>query len=98
MKESEAWQILAEEHDAERTGSEFLCLNLSGLRRNVNPATLLIPGDVADAMVERVRDALPPDEDTAYPEFELDCPDVRPARVLACLMFAEQAKDEEAAQ
>lgn len=100
MRESTAWKILAEEHDARRTDYRCLCDNL----RNTSVSLANIPRPVRDAMRERIADAIGDAYVAAYPYVLEINPDreqllqeQREARVLACLMFAEQARDEERA-
>lgn len=91
MTESQAWRILAEEHDAGRTKAEWLCCCLDDFNAEENPRLNRIPSHLLAGMQERIRTFLPPG--AAYPDREYDAPDVRPARVLACLMFSEIAKE-----
>lgn len=98
MRESQAWRILAEEHDAGRTKTQFLCsiLQFPHLSPWLNPEINAIPRGLRQQMVQRIVAALD-DYGPAYNDHELNFPDVRQARVLACLLFAEQARDEERA-
>lgn len=95
MKESEAWVILAEEFDADRYISRYLCniLNHGQLRDYNAPwggvVFAEIPLALRKQMVARIEHAL----DHVGPAYEDR--DEREARTLACLMFAEVAKDEE---
>lgn len=88
MKESEAWKILAEEHDAGRTVSVFLCPSINHLRG--------VSLRLGQRMRSRIRRAL----NDVGPAFSGDpgdsnySEDARQARVLACLLFSEQAKEE----
>lgn len=92
MKESQAWRILAEEHDAGRTKSDFLCVNLQYANSDLpweNEKVATIPFALRQQMITEIHANIP-NGGAAYRDFE---PDTRNARTLACLMFAEQAID-----
>lgn len=97
MKESEAWQILAEEHDAGRTRSRFLCVNLmfSGVyylnEAYANEAVASIPERQRVRMARRIQRNL--DNAVAYYGDVAD-DEARQGRVMACLMFAAQTRRE----
>jgi hypothetical protein len=87
-RESEAWRVLAEAYDAGTVASEFLC--------HAKDELLLAP-DVSARMRARV------DEDVgskvvAYDpdngDEDMTREEMHAARVLACLMFAEEAEEE----
>lgn len=102
MKESKAWRILAEEHDAGRTKSDYLCVNLKWPISWGNKALAKITQDMRSAMVQRIEDAMGGDNGSAYCAGNEDSctsdEEARQSRVLACLMFAEQSADEERAK
>lgn len=93
MHESTAWRILAEEHDAERTKSAYLCMNLkyqaTGRFFFRNSALAKIPADMRGKMQARIEAALGSRCAAAY-HIGDDCTDdeARESRVLACLLFA----------
>lgn len=91
MTEAEAWLILAEEYDAGKTKSKFLCISLSFPASEVYRSDVLaeIPEDLRREMINRIEYALG-ERSTAYNSFE---DDDKQGRVLACLMFAAQAED-----
>lgn len=93
--EPKAWRILAEAHDAGK-GSHFLCNTLSNPEAHCVPELTSVPQDVRVAMKSRITDALTESEaGVAYQDFdEMTDAEMREGRVLACLMFAEQAADE----
>lgn len=105
MRESQAWRILSEEHDAGRTPYTCLCDNLRFVDDGEITRVAKIPATLRDQMRARIASALDGEYAMAYPYISSIHPDrdelrqeQREGRVLACLMFAEQAKDEERAQ
>jgi hypothetical protein len=59
MRESTAWRILAEEHDAGRTMSEFLCNNLEHAEGQYpNAAIADIPSALRQEMKFKIGSAL----------------------------------------
>lgn len=88
MRESTAWRIVAEEYDAGRTPSTFLCLILDWPR---NDAIETIRGTMRSTMISRIQDALG-DRATAF-NSDVGDTEGREARVLACLLFSAIAKD-----
>ena len=93
MTESQAWLILAEEYDARRTTSEYLCLDLkySGIERGYhNRAIAAIPLALRRRMVDRVEMALSFGYGPAYEETGTE---ERGGRLLACLLFSEITKN-----
>lgn len=99
MRESTAWRILAEEHDAGRT-SKYLCLTLvisDYWQQRINAGIGSIPADVRNAMISRIEDSVG-HSGGAYEGVSIAEDEARQARVLACLMFAEVARDEEKAR
>jgi hypothetical protein len=98
MKESHAWRILAEEVDAGRTRSSFLCINLDGCDGVFgNDAIATISRDLRLLMINRIRTELSPDR-VAYGDFDIDDPKMQQSRTLACLMFSAIARDKECAR
>lgn len=96
MKESTAWRLLAEDHDA-GLGSSYLCNTLKygdAYPTRVSKAPL----DLRVQMIGRIDAALDFPGNAAYDGEDLTYAEEREARVLACLLFAEQARDEEKAQ
>lgn len=94
MKESRAWRALAEDHDAGK-GSWFLCNSLK--YAEIHKLKVAAASEsVRNAMVERIK------QDVGHngPAYDGEWADgsERESRVLACLMFAEQAADEERAK
>lgn len=88
MTESQAWRIVAEEYDAGRTWSRFLCVNLDS---GCSTALDAIPLDLRMKMARRIHAALLPGANTAYDHRVL--PDEQHGgRVLACLLFSEMSK------
>lgn len=86
--------ILAEEHDAHRTSSSFLCLALDHEAYTHRPSPITsIPGLMRQEMKERIMDFCDP-IGVAYPGPEYDPEGERAGRVLACLIFAAMAEDE----
>lgn len=89
MTEAEAWVILAEAYEQDKVegiGTSFLCIA-------VKYGNLGFDDDMRVAMVNRIVNALDPENDgVAYLE---DIPDDEQfgGRVLACLVFAAQAED-----
>lgn len=92
MRESTAWRVLAEAHDAEK-GSWFLCNTLK--HPDIYPVGLATAP--REAMIRRIKNTLEGDG-PAYADEAMDGTEERAGRVMACLMFAEQAKDEEKAK
>ena len=91
-EEAEAWRVVAEEYDAGRTATEYLCLDLkySGIERNYrNRRLAAIPLTLRMRMVDRIEVALP----LGYPAYEKNGIEEHGGRVLACLLFSEMAKD-----
>ena len=100
MTESRAWRILAEEHDSGRTNSEYLCVNLKCATGSPlyypdyrNKALAKIPAAMREVMVNRIEAALDSNIPAYYEGKDGTCAKLRESRVLACLMFAEQAQD-----
>jgi hypothetical protein len=96
MTEAEAWLILAEEFEAERTGTGFLCLALGkyGVLWE-NERIAAIPSELRRAMIHRIEAAMESPYSVAY-DSEYD-PEHRDARVTACLLFSAIAADEQKA-
>ena len=92
MTESQAWRIVAEEYDAGRTLIRFLCVNLIQTDHTPyrNAAIVAIPWALREKMVNRIEAALPEGAGAAYSDCEGDKQD---ARILACLLFSEIARD-----
>jgi hypothetical protein len=89
-RESEAWRALAEAYDAKTVESWFLCHAKDELP---------IAHDVRVAMRVRMELDINPAKYVAYdpdvPEdADMTTKEMRAARVLACLMFAEEAEGE----
>jgi hypothetical protein len=92
-QEAEAWLTVAEEYDARRTATEYLCLDLeySGIARNYrNRRIAALPLTLRRKMVDRVEMALPLGYGPAYMKNGIE---ERGGRILACLLFSEMAKD-----
>jgi hypothetical protein len=92
-EEAEAWRVVAEEYDAGRTATEYLCLDLkySGIERYYrNRRLAAIPLTLRMRMVDRVEAALLFGYGPAYGENGIE---EHGGRVLACLLFSEMAKD-----
>lgn len=101
MRESTAWRILAKRFDARRARSPYLCNALGKNGVVPCPAVAKIPAELRAKMVTRIVEALRPAY-VAYASGEwfglfISPAEARAGRVLACLMFAEIARDEERA-
>lgn len=96
MKESTAWRILAEDHDAGTT-SWYLCNTLTN-PEHYGAKIAKAPYSLRQTMIGRIKDNLDIDGNgTAYRDATASSEEQRDGRTLACLMFAEQARDEEKA-
>lgn len=97
MTESQAWRILAKEHDAGESGSKYLCFALD---KAVTPALAAIPAAMRRAMVNRMRLELDNGGIGAYETHEprMSNEEQKESRVLACLMLSQITKDEEGAK
>ena len=94
MKESTAWRILAEEYDAGMLHSEYLCNNIKS--PTTGSRVEKIPESTRFDMIRRIGASLDEPGVAAY-EDSLGEPteSFHDARVMACLLFALQAKDDE---
>lgn len=91
MKESEAWQILAEEHDAGLLASRFLCSNLTLTSIYGTKGTRSIPSGLRSKMVRRIERAIGSRAVPAY-NYTVPVDEARAGRTLACLLFSEISK------
>lgn len=81
--------------EADRAKSEFLCICLDFADRAPFDSDALgqVPNDMRVEMIRRIEYNLPEGMTAAYYEWTDDDENCKGGRVLACLMFAEQAKD-----
>lgn len=100
MKESQAWLILADEYESGRTRSVFLCLTLELADNDAfyNTRLASIARSTRMKMIKRIQSALEGRSGSAAYSIFVPYDEAHAGRVTACLMFAEQAKDEERAK
>lgn len=102
-KESSAWLALAKHIFAKNRGDCFLCIEMDFMYDHETDRDYSITDDVRTKMRARITNALGTPFTTAYPSgcSRGDPPEyideVRNARLMACLLFWQQALDEERA-